>query len=134
MKRIFISFLAVIAMVGVANAQRTWAYDLNSTQVGDAYTFEFKATTAATTANLVLVDVNGNAVAKLPLENVVAGANSVTLELAKLHKDAVNWAVELTGEAIAELTEVTDVNRGIYNFYLPQDVAVNNNPESDYFG
>lgn len=134
MKRIFISFLAVIAMVGVANAQRTWAYDLNSTQVGDAYTFEFKATTAATTANLVLVDVNGNAVAKLPLENVVAGANSVTLELAKLHKDAVNWAVELTGEAIAELTEVTDVNRGIYNFYLPQDVAVDNNPESDYFG
>ena len=134
MKKIFISFLALVAIVGVANAQRTWAYDLNSTQEGDAYTFEFKATTAATTANLVLVDVDGNEVAKLPLENVVAGANSVTLELAKLHKDAVNWAVELTGEAIAELTEVTDVNRGIYNFYLPQDVAVDNNPESDYFG
>lgn len=134
MKRIFISFLAVIAMVGVANAQRTWAYDLNSTQVGDAYTFEFKATTAATTANLVLVDVNGNAVAKLPLENVVAGANSVTLELAKLHKDAVNWAIELKGDAITEMVEVTDVTRGIYNFYLPQGVAVNANPESDYFG
>ncbi|MBQ8386650.1 MAG: hypothetical protein IJX48_04265 [Paludibacteraceae bacterium] len=137
MKKIFISFLALVAIVGVANAQRTWAYDLNSTQEGDAYTFEFKATTAATTANLVLVDVNGNEVAKLPLENVVAGANSVTLELAKLHKDAVNWAVELTGEAIVAgetLAEVTDVNRGIYNFYLPQDVAVDNNPESDYFG
>lgn len=134
MKKIFISFLALVAIVGVANAQRTWAYDLNSTQEGDAYTFEFKATTAATTANLVLVDVNGNEVAKLPLENVVAGANSVTLELAKLHKDAVNWAVELKGEAIAELVEVTDVNRGIYDFYLPQDVTVDNNPESDYFG
>lgn len=134
MKRIFISFLALAALVGAANAQRTWAYDLNLSKEGDAYTFEFKATTAATTANLVLVDVDGNEVAKLPLENVVAGANTVTLELAELHKDAVNWAVELTGEAIAELTEVTDVNRGIYNFYLPQDVAVDNNPESDYFG
>ena len=137
MKKIFISFLALVAIVGVANAQRTWAYDLNSTQEGDAYTFEFKATTAATTANLVLVDVNGNEVAKLPLENVVAGANSVTLELAKLHKDAVNWAVELTGEAIVAgetLAEVTDQSRGIYDFYNMMDVLVDNNPESEYFG
>lgn len=136
MKKIFISFLALVAIVGVANAQRTWAYDLNSTQEGDAYTFEFKATTAATTANLVLVDVNGNEVAKLPLENVVAGANSVTLELAKLHKDAVNWAVELTGEAIVAgetLAEVTDQSRGIYDFYNMMDVLVDNNPESEYF-
>lgn len=137
MKKIFISFLALVAIVGVANAQRTWAYDLNSTQEGDAYTFEFKATTAATTANLVLVDVDGNEVAKLPLENVVAGANSVTLELAKLHKDAVNWAVELTGEAIVAgetLAEVTDQSRGIYDFYNMKDVLVDNNPESEYFG
>lgn len=136
MKRIFISFLALAALVGAANAQRTWAYDLNLSKEGDAYTFEFKATTAATTANLVLVDVDGNEVAKLPLENVVAGANSVTLELAKLHKDAVNWAVELTGEAIVageKLAEVTDQSRGIYDFYNMMDVLVDNNPESEYF-
>ena len=137
MKRIFISFLALAALVGAANAQRTWAYDLNLSKEGDAYTFEFKATTAATTANLVLVDVDGNEVAKLPLENVVAGANSVTLELAKLHKDAVNWAVELKGEAIVAgetLAEVTDQSRGIYDFYNMKDVLVDNNPESEYFG
>lgn len=134
MKKIFISFLALVAIVGVANAQRTWAYDLNSTQEGDAYTFEFKATTAATTANLVLVDVDGNEVAKLPLENVVAGANSVTLELAKLHKDAVNWAVELTGEAIAEMKELTTEENTDFHFWLPQGVAVDNSPESPYFG
>lgn len=134
MKKIFISFLALVAIVGVANAQRTWAYDLNSTSEGDGYTFEFKSTTAATAANLVLIDVNGEVVSKVALQNVVAGKNTATLTLAQIHKDALNWAVELTGEAIAELTEVTDVNRGIYNFYLPQDVAVDNNPESDYFG
>ena len=134
MKRIFISFLALAALVGAANAQRTWAYDLNLSKEGDAYTFEFKATTAATTANLVLVDVDGNEVAKLPLENVVAGANTVTLELAELHKDAVNWAIELKGEAIASFVEVTDASKGIYNFYLPQGVAVDNNPESATFG
>ena len=134
MKRIFISFLALAALVGAANAQRTWAYDLNLSKEGDAYTFEFKATTAATTANLVLVDVDGNEVAKLPLENVVAGANTVTLELAELHKDAVNWAIELTGDAITEMVEVTDASKGIYNFYLPQGVAVDNNPESATFG
>ena len=134
MKKIFISFLALVAIVGVANAQRTWAYDLNSTSEGDGYTFEFKSTTAATAANLVLIDVNGEVVSKVALQNVVAGKNTATLTLAQIHKDALNWAVELTGEVIAEFTEITDASKGIYNFYLPQGVAVDNNPESASFG
>ena len=103
MKKFFLSFFALVAMVGMANAQRTWAYDLNSTSESGNYTFEFKATTAATAANLVLVGADGSEVAKVALENVVAGANTVTLASNEIHKDAVNWAVELTGEAIAEV-------------------------------
>lgn len=134
MKKIFISFLALVAIVGVANAQRTWAYDLNSTSEGDGYTFEFKSTTAATAANLVLIDVNGEVVSKVALQNVVAGKNTATLTLAQIHKDALNWAVELTGAAIESMVEVTNAaGTEIYNYYLPQDVKVDNNPESDYF-
>ena len=133
MKKFFLSFFALVAMVGMANAQRTWAYDLNSTSESGNYTFEFKATTAATAANLVFTDINGDVVSKVALENVVAGKNTATLSLSQIHKDALNWAVELTGEAIAEVKEVTDADNGIYNFYLPQDVKVDNNPESDYF-
>ena len=136
MKRIFISFLALIAIAGAANAQRVWAYDLNSTQEDDAYTFEFKATSASTTANMVFVDINGNEVAKVALNNVVQGENSVTLKLTEIHKDAINWAIELKGEPITAgetLVEVTDQSRGIYDFYNMMDVLVDNNPESDYF-
>ena len=97
--------VALVATVGMLNAQRTWAYDLNSTSEGDGYTFEFKSTTAATAANLVLIDVNGEVVSKVALQNVVAGKNTATLTLAQIHKDALNWAVELTGEVIAEFTE-----------------------------
>ena len=56
MKRIFISFLAVIAMVGMANAQRVWAYNLDLEEsVGglSMCKFTFVATANATTANLV---------------------------------------------------------------------------------
>lgn len=134
MKKFFLSFFALVAMVGMANAQRTWAYDLNSTSESGNYTFEFKATTAATAANLVFTDINGDVVSKVALENVVAGKNTATLSLSQIHKDALNWAVELTGEAIAEFKELTDASKGIYNFYLPQGVAVDNNPESATFG
>lgn len=134
MKKFFLSFFALVAMVGMANAQRTWAYDLNSTSESGNYTFEFKATTAATAANLVFTDINGEVVSKVALENVVAGKNTATLSLSQIHKDALNWAVELTGEAIAEFKELTDASKGIYNFYLPQGVAVDNNPESATFG
>lgn len=133
MKKFFLSFFALVAMVGMANAQRTWAYDLNSTSESGNYTFEFKATTAATAANIVLVGADGSEVAKVALENVVAGANTVTLALNEIHEDAVNWAVELTGEAIAEVKKITDDDDKFY-YYLPQDVTVNINPESDYFG
>lgn len=134
MKKFFLSFFALVAMVGMANAQRTWAYDLNSTSESGNYTFEFKATTAATAANLVFTDINGEVVSKVALEDVVAGKNTATLSLSQIHKDALNWAVELTGEAIAEFKELTDASKGIYNFYLPQGVAVDNNPESATFG
>ena len=136
MKKFFLSFFALVAMVGIANAQRTWAYDLNSTSESGNYTFEFKATTAATAANLVFTDINGDVVSKVALENVVAGKNTATLSLSQIHKDALNWAVELTGEAIAAgetLVEVTDQARGIYDFYNMMDVLVDNNPESEYF-
>jgi hypothetical protein len=55
MKKFFLSFFALVAMVGMANAQRTWAYDLNSTSESGNYTFEFKATTAATTATAAVI-------------------------------------------------------------------------------
>ena len=113
---------------------RAWAYDLALAVEGEQYTFSFKATTAAL-ATLILTDVEGTELATIDLGLAEAGANTAVLAASELPAgQEVTWAVKLEAGAIAEFTEVTDASRGIYNFYLPQGVAVDNNPESATFG
>ena len=142
MKKITLFFVAILAMVNVANAQRAWAYDLELTPSVDSYTFAFKAVTAGD-ATLVFYK-EGVEAGTLDLGSVSAGANTFTKTseelLAAIQQSGdFNWGVKMTGGAIGLnakgfTLEVTDVDRGIYNFYLPQGVAVDNNPESSTFG
>ena len=135
MKKFFLSFVALVAMVGMLNAQRTWAYDLDLEDNDVTYKFVFTASTDVVSANLVFLKADGTEAGKVALSNVVKGENSVELTAAQIPGTGeLNWAVELTGAAIDAMVELTDANAGIYNYYLPQDVAVDNNPESDYFG
>ena len=135
MKKFFLSFVALVAMVGMLNAQRTWAYDLDLEANDATYKFVFTASTDVVSANLVFLKADGTEAGKVALSNVVKGENSVELTAAQIPGTGeLNWAVELTGAAIDAMVELTDANAGIYNYYLPQDVAVDNNPESDYFG
>ena len=135
MKKFFLSFVALVAMVGMLNAQRTWAYGLDLEANDAAYKFVFTASTDVVSANLVFLKADGTEAGKVALSNVVKGENTVELTAAQIPGTGeLNWAVELTGAAIDAMVELTDANAGIYNYYLPQDVAVDNNPESDYFG
>ena len=130
MKKILLSFLALVAMVGMVNAQRAWAYDLQLTSAESFYTFAFKATTAGT-ATLVFTDAVGAEVGTVDLGAVEAGANTKTLALAEIPGIGnLNWAVKMTGAAIEEATLITSCD----GFYMPFGVAVNNNPESKHFG
>ena len=142
MKKILLSFVALFAMVSMATAQRAWAYDLELTPSVDSYTFAFKAVTAGD-ATLVFYKEGAEA-GTLNLGSISAGDNTVTKTSEELlgaiqQSGDFNWGVKMTGSAIGLnakgfTLEVTDVDRGIYNFYLPQGVAVDNNPESSTFG
>ena len=133
MKKIFLSLVALVATVGMLNAQRTWAYDLNLEANDGSYKFVFTASTDATAANLVFLNADGTEAGKVAV-SVVKGENAVELTAAQIPGTGVlNWAVELTGAAIDVATVLTDASDKYY-YYLPQDVEVNNNPESDYFG
>lgn len=113
---------------------RAWAYDLKMVEEGDNYKFSFTATTAAY-ATLLFLDKEGNELyAAHDIGAVAAGANTVSIEKAYFTqvKD-VYWSVKMDGEAITAISEITDESKGIYNFYLPQGVAVDNNPESSTF-
>ena len=118
-----------------AIAPRAWAYDLKVAENGDNYKFTFNAT-AAGSATLLFADIDGNElVAPHAVGTVAAGANTVTLAKTTFEgvtKD-VYWSVKMDGEAIPAISEITDASKGIYNFYLPQGVAVDNNPESSTF-
>ena len=119
---------------GMLNSPRAWAYDLTLAQEAEAYTFTFKATTAAN-ATLIFTDAEGTELAAVELGAVEAGLNTKTLAASELPQGKkVNWAVKMAGEAITSFVEVTDESKGIYNFYLPQGVAVDNNSESASFG
>lgn len=140
MKKISILFAALVMIMAAGfntiNAQRVWAYGLTLSQEGTSYHFAFTAVADATEANLVFTTADGTEVGKVPIKNVKQGANTFTLTEEEIPgKDVIlHWAVELKGAAIEALTEVTDVDKGIYNFYLPQGVATDNNPGSKNFG
>ena len=134
--RTFIAAADVELTANFAKAfPRTWAYDLKVAENGDKYEFTFNAT-AAGSATLLFADIDGNElVAARAVGTVAAGANTVTLAKTTFEgvtKD-VYWSVKMDGEAIPAISEITDASKGIYNFYLPQGVAVDNNPESSTF-
>ena len=134
--RTFIAAADVELTANFAKAfPRTWAYDLMVAENGDKYEFTFNAT-AAGSATLLFADIDGNElVAAHAVGTVAAGANTVTLAKTTFEgvtKD-VYWSVKMDGEAIPAISEITDASKGIYNFYLPQGVAVDNNPESSTF-
>ena len=117
-----------------AASVRAWAYDLALAVEDEQYTFSYKATTAAK-ATLIFSDAEGVELATKDLGLVEAGVNTAVLAASELPEAAkINWAIKLEAGAIAEFVEVTDASKGIYNFYLPQGVAVDNNPESATFG
>ena len=118
---------------------RAWAYDLRLDADTDPanYIFTFK-TTSAGTATLIFKDEDGN-IQNFGTHTATATvAEEKTITIAKTVFDAatkdIYWEVELAGEAIAKMAELTDPNKGIYNFYVPQGVAVDNSPNSMYFG
>lgn len=131
--------VTVYGYMSDAEAQRIWAYDLRMISNLDTHTFNFKSVADATDGYLVFLNEAGAEMGRYQLDHVVRGANTITLTDQDIPTPNIrlNWGVELHADAIKEtatLVEITDQSTGKYKFYLPQGVAVDNNPESNYFG
>ena len=116
---------------------RAWAYDLRKDEVGDNYTFTFK-TTSAGTATLIFKDKDGNTLDFGAYTAIATEAGEQTITIAKTVFEAatkdIYWSVELAGEPIAKMAEITNPARNIYDFYNMMGVVVDNDPNSDEFG
>ena len=132
---------------------RVFAFDLRTEIIDQVFYATFKCNTAFTEGKLHLylptvehiteahtpaltvhftpatVDMDGALVRVRIPEEQMTGDLSTMLEV-------LNWAVELTGTPIEEsqqLVEFTDPTDEDITFYLPQGIAINNNPYSIYF-
>ena len=126
--------LEITALFENANiTARAWAYDLSLETADDTYTLSFKATTPAN-ATIIFTNAEGEEVGTHELGAIAAGANKISLTTDQLPEASeLYWAVKMAYDDVIAIREVTDQSRGIYNFYLPQGVVVDNNPESPTF-
>ena len=142
MKKFTLLFVATLfSALSFAAVPRVMAYDLKSemdTPAKGFTKFTFSTNTKPTKAYLIFyyagaevmrVDITTQAQKKLK----DATYTIRTSDLPELTN--MKWAIEVQGEAIASFACVNDVNDvAKYGFNRPQGVAIDNNPESDFFG
>ena len=114
---------------------RAWAYDLRMVEDGDNYKFTFKATSAGN-ATLLFTNKAGTPVAptSYAVGTIEVGEMIVTIAKSEFSgTEDIYWSVQMDAAAIENMVELTDAS-GSYDFFMPQDVKVDNSPNSMYFG
>ena len=115
------------------------AYDLNVVNNGGVYTFSYNANSDAKAAALVFYK-DGAEAGRIPVE-VKKGANTYELAADMLpgaEGDVFTWALDLTGDAIANWgrvhhTVLSDLKADASTAMVRPFVSINNNPQTDYF-
>lgn len=135
MKKLLLLVAMATVMLGVS-AQNPYAYKLSTTHVSEtSATFNYSLNAPAT--SVVLKFYNGDAEVgsiTMPAEMIVAGDHSYIVNYAdhNLPKGVeLTWKMIVSGEKVTAPVELTDK---VMKFYSPAGVAVDVNPESDYFG
>ncbi len=138
MKRFFLAFAAMLMAFSVSAAElNIYASGLKAGEVKDGkveISYLLNATATALEVQLIGAD---NAVAKaFPLtgDDLAKGAHKVTVDLADVAAGTYTWAVKASAAATEALVDATPEATGLYDYYLPQGLAVNIYPESAYFG
>ena len=143
MKKITLLLVAALfsAISFAAAVPRVMAYDLKSelnTPAAGFTKFTFSMNTKPTKAYLIFYHSGAEVMrkdittqAQKQLKNATYTIR--TSDLPELTN--MKWAIEVQDDKINSLACVNDVNNvGTYGFNRPQGVAVDNNPESDFFG
>lgn len=141
-KKVFSFVMALLASVSLyATDLNIYASGLRATQSAGVTTIEYTLNAQATAVNLKLYD-GASLEATLPItgaSNLTAGSHSVTVDLSEVAVGTYTWKLEASAAAngLAAPAEITSYPLSVANAYsyeFPQDVVVDNNPESSYFG
>ena len=113
------------------------AYNLQVEEGTNSYTFSFDANSAATTAKIVFYNDSKQKIGEQSV-SVVKGYNEISIPVANIpgkSGQSISWAVDLTGEAIAEFELLqSDASLDVYPTTSQLFHTVDNNPMSKNFG
>ena len=119
-------------------ALNPYAYGLSSKLSDDekTVTITYKLNAPATAVSVVVLD--GETVLKTQSSTgITQGEHSVAISTDGFPKGkTLTWKVEVKGAGVTDIECTNDISGTTtkYKFYRPQGVAVDNNPESDFFG
>ena len=137
MKKFFSCVLALFAAVSLYAADlNIYASGLKAVQQDTMVTVYYTLNTQATEIQLMLYGENINEAMAMSIVDPTAltkGAHELLVALpSNVPAAAYHWAIK----AKSDTTQFVDALNasGLYNFYLPQDVAVDNCFESPFFG
>mgnify|MGYP002624242715 CR=1 FL=1 len=144
MKKFLLSILVLLAAVSLyATDLNIYASGLKVHQTASGATIDYMLNAPATTLNVKIYTPGNDTPAKTidlsgTADNLTKGAHAgVVIDFSDLANGVYTWAIE-AGAAANEASGLSQVNNpnndGAFQYYLPQDVVVDNSFESPYFG
>ncbi len=138
MKKLTLFLVAMLFSTLSFAALNPFAYGLKS-QLSDnkeTVTLTYSLNANATSVNIVILD--GETVLKTQASTgITQGEHNVAISTDGFPKGkTLSWKVEVKGAGVTDVECTNDISGTTtkYKFYRPQGVAVDNNPESDFFG
>ena len=118
---------------------RVFAYNLSSVfnETAGGYDISFELNYDALSVEIILIDAVTQAeTSVIPLGALTRGAHQATILSSQIPANRMfNWSVRARGENVVRFARITDSNDGMFSgFQSPRSVAIDNSPESDYFG
>ena len=130
MKKLTLFAIALLASV-VSFALNPFAYGLSSSLSDDGVTLTVNYSLNANAKAVNVVVLNGEeVVATIPCDGIAKGDHSVQVSTVELPKSvALTWKVNVEGTSVEVPTQETQM----YNMYCPHGLAIDNDPNSEYF-
>ena len=137
MKKITLFLFATLFSALSFAALNPYAYGLSSTLDGTTLTVNYSLNAPATGVSVVILNGAEEVKTVTCNDKISKGSHSVEISTIGLPTNkSLTWKVEVKGAAVTDVECTNDISGTTtkYKFYRPQGVAVDNNPDSEFFG
>ena len=137
MKKLTLFLVAALFSMLSFAALNPYAYGLSSTLDGTTLTVNYSLNAPATGVSVVILNGAEEVKTVTCNDKISKGSHSVEISTIGLPTNkSLTWKVEVKGAAVTDVECTNDISGTTtkYKFYRPQGVAVDNNPDSEFFG